>query len=57
MYSACPCIEIKMAERVPWKGFSFFFLPLVTLFAEFHQYAEKDGNGKTQKTTWRSNHT
>lgn len=51
IFLACPCLNINMAEKVPWKGFFWFYYPFVTSFAEFYQYTgknRKDGNRKTQ---------
>lgn len=51
IFLACPCLNINMAEKVPWKGFFWFYYLLfhhLPSFTSTQEKKRKDGNRKTQ---------
>lgn len=49
IFLACPCLNINMAEKVPWKGFFWFYYLLLHHLPSFTSTLEKKGKMETER--------
>lgn len=49
IFLACPCLNINMAEKVPWKGFFWFYYLLLHHLPSFTSTQEKKGKMETER--------